>query len=323
MIGPRALAVAASCLLLVSPAVGQQPVFRAGAQTVSVYATVLDQVGRLVPGLTRQDFEVVDDGRHAEITTFSNVTVPMTVVLLLDMSYSMAGEQARVRDAALRFVEALLPADRVRIGTFGDEVALSPWLTSDKTILERVLREEVWPGGRTPLWSAVRAAFDSIASEPGRRVVLTLSDGVDTGCPRILAPAPRPAPEMAFAATARPQTGLFAAPFAVDDLCATFTDVERAAIAGEFLAYAIGMEGPGLTAGLERLAAETGGGHFLLRRNEDLATTLARVADELHHQYALGFTPVALDGRTHQLDVRLTKPSLTARARKNYVAGDK
>src|SRR5262249_45368955 len=141
----------------------------------------------------------------------------MTAVLLLDMSYSMAGEQTRVRDAALQFVGVLLPTDRVRIGTFGDEVSLSPWLTNDKTILERVLREEVWPGGRTPLWSAVHEAFKSIEREPGRRVVMTLSDGVDTGCPRIVAPAPAPGP----APVMRVQSTVFA-PFDVEDLCASF-----------------------------------------------------------------------------------------------------
>lgn len=322
MWGPRGSAVSAAILLLVSSAAGQQLVFRGGAQTVSVYATVLDREGRLVPGLDRRDFQVLDDHQPAEITTFSNDVLPMTVVLLLDMSYSMAGEQARVRDAALQFVDALLPADRVRIGTFGEEVALSPWLTGDKTILRRVLLEEVWPGGRTPIWSAVRAGFRSIASEPGRRVVLTLSDGVDTGCPRIVAPAPGPAPDVVASLRPRPQNDILRAPSA-DDLCATYVEIERTAVADEFMAYAIGMEGPGLTAGLERLADVTGGGHFLLKRNADLATTLARVAEELHHQYAIGFTPVALDGRTHQLDVRLSKAGLTARARKSYVAGDR
>jgi Ca-activated chloride channel family protein len=323
VLGPRGSAVSAVILLLVSSAAGQQPVFRAGAQTVSVYATVLDREGRLVPGLDRRDFQVLDDTRPADITIFSNDILPMTVVLLLDMSYSMSGEQARVRDAALQFVDALLPADRVRIGTFGEEVSLSPWLTGDKTILKRVLLEEVWPGGRTPIWSAVRGGFRSIANEPGRRVLLTLSDGVDTGCPRIVAPGPAPAPDLVASFNGKPQNSITRMPFVADDLCASYVDVERTAIADEFMTYAIGMEGPGLTAGLERLADQTGGGHFLLKRNADLATTLARVADELHHQYAIGFTPVALDGKTHQLEVQLSKPGLSARARKSYVAGDR
>jgi Ca-activated chloride channel family protein len=321
----RAALASAVVTFLVTSVTGQQPVFRAGIQTVPVYATVLDREGRLVSGLERTHFEMLDDGRRAEITTFSNDIVPMTVVLLLDMSYSMTGEQARVRDAALQFVDALLPADRVRIGTFGDEIALSPWLTSDKTILRRVLREEVWPGGRTPVWSAVRAAFRSIANEPGRRVVLTLSDGVDTGCPRIVPPAPIPQPAPGIAASlAVPRQGsLLNVTIGSETLCSTYADVEKTAIGSEFMTYAIGMEGPGLTAGLEKLADATGGGHFELQRNADLATTLSKVADELHHQYALGFTPVSLDGRIHQLEVRLTRPGLTARARKSYVAADR
>jgi hypothetical protein len=105
--------------------------------------------------------------------------------------------------------------------------------------------------------------------------------------------------------------------------CARFVDVEKTAAAGEFMSYAIGMEGPGLAGGLERLADDTGGGHIELKRNADLAAAFARVADELHHQYLIGFTPVALDGNLHRLDVRLTKAGLTSRARKTYLAVDR
>ena len=112
-------------------------------------------------------------------------------------------------------------------------------------------------------------------------------------------------------------------PAAVDASgCATFDDVERLALEREFMVYAIGMEGPGLSGGLVRLADATGGGHFELKRNEDLAAAFTEVANELHHQYALGFTPVALDGRTHLLEVHLAPRGLTARARKSYLAVD-
>src|SRR4029077_9677615 len=72
--------------------------------------------------------------------------------------------------------------------------------------------------------------------------------------------------------------------------------------------------------GLPKIAAATGGGYFELTSTDDLASTFTRVADELHHQYALGFTPTALDGKMHSLQVRLAQPSLTARARKSYLA---
>jgi len=72
--------------------------------------------------------------------------------------------------------------------------------------------------------------------------------------------------------------------------------------------------------GLSKLAAESGGGYFELESTDDLGSTFARVADELHRQYAMGFSPEKLDGKTHKLEVRVKKPGMTARARKSYVA---
>ena len=133
----------------------QAPTFRAGTQTVPIYATVQDRNGRLVPDLTREDFEVFDSGKPVPITVFSNEIQPITVVVLLDMSGSMANRLLRVREGALHFIRALRPEDRARIGTFGEEIAISPWLTNDKGRLERILGEELWPGGPTPLWGGL------------------------------------------------------------------------------------------------------------------------------------------------------------------------
>jgi VWFA-related protein len=72
--------------------------------------------------------------------------------------------------------------------------------------------------------------------------------------------------------------------------------------------------------GLPKIAASTGGGYFELTSTADLTTTFARVAGELHHQYVLGFTPAALDGKMHKLEVRVKRPGMLARARKSYLA---
>ena len=71
---------------------------------------------------------------------------------------------------------------------------------------------------------------------------------------------------------------------------------------------------------MKRLSEETGGGFFLLKKTDELTTTFTRVAQELHSQYVLGFTPQALDGKIHKLEVRVKKPGMLARARKSYVA---
>jgi VWFA-related protein len=72
--------------------------------------------------------------------------------------------------------------------------------------------------------------------------------------------------------------------------------------------------------GLVKIATETGGGYFELTSTNDLNGTFARVADELHRQYALAFVPEKLDGKTHKLELRLRDRLLTARSRKSYIA---
>ena len=73
--------------------------------------------------------------------------------------------------------------------------------------------------------------------------------------------------------------------------------------------------------GLKRMSEETGGGFFLLKKTDELGPTFTRVAQELHSQYVLGFTPQVLDGKIHKLDLKIKqKPSMTARARKSYLA---
>jgi Ca-activated chloride channel family protein len=288
----------------------QNPTFRGGVRTVAVYATVQDKGGRLVPDLTRDDFEILDNGRPVELTVFSNEQLPITVAVMLDMSNSMFEEFQRVREAALHFVNVLDPADRARIGSFGLELALSPHLTGDKRVLARVVEEELWPGGPTPLWSAIELGMHSIASEPGRRVVLALTDGDDSCSLRIIS---RPRSSFSVGEFKGP------APKRVD-FCTTFERVRARAVREEFMIYAIGL--PDLSRYMRDLSAETGGGHFNLRGNADLKASFARVVEELHHQYLLGFSPAVLDGAVHKLELHVKRPGLVPRARKTYTASE-
>jgi hypothetical protein len=182
-------------------------------------------------------------------------------------------------------------------------VALSPHLTGDKQVLTRVVSEELWPGGPTPLWSAIEAGMQSISAEDGRRVVLALTDGIDAcqlsvySRPGVVAPAPKPV-----------------------NFCSTLERVRARALRDEFMIYAIGV--PDLNGDMRDLSAETGGGYFGLTENMDLNESFARVVEELHHQYLLGFTPAVLDGAIHKLAVRMKRAGLIARARKSYIASE-
>ncbi len=172
------LAVAAGT---VAAGAWQQPRFRAGTNTVSVFATVQDETGRLVPDLTRDDFEVLDNGKPQPLTVFTNDVQPITIVIMLDRSGSMMWNFGLVRDAAEQFVGDLLPDDRARIGNFSNRVQIDPeTFTSDRKELLRILHENLQDAGPTPLWNATSAAMNALESQGGRRVVLVFTDGKDS-----------------------------------------------------------------------------------------------------------------------------------------------
>ena len=287
----RAGLLIAGCILLLAPGAAQEKtVFRTRVQTVMLHATVQGDDGRLVPGLPRDAFEVRDERRAVEITTFSSDPQPITVALLLDMSGSMVRHFLRVRDATKHFVDALQDGDRARIGTFGTEVTLSPWLTGDKKILHRIVQEELWPGGGTPLWNAIYGAMTSLDNESGRRVILVLTDGVASGN--------------------------------LPGLSGSEGKVKDKAENDGFMVYAIGMEGSPLDRSVIEIAERTGGGHLKLESEADLSATFLRVIEELRHQYLIGFTPPKADGKMHDVDVKLRRDGMKVRARKRYRAPD-
>src|ERR1043165_9782050 len=108
------VAVTAAALLAQE---SQEPDFRGGNRTVAVYATVGGADGRLIPDLPRDAFSILDNGKRQALTLFANDIQPITVVMLLDRSGSMKANFSLVQQAASRFVEAMLPADKARIAS--------------------------------------------------------------------------------------------------------------------------------------------------------------------------------------------------------------
>ena len=146
-----------------------------------IYATVQGSDGRLVTDLARDDFEVFDNNKPQAITVFDNDPQTITVAVMFDMSNSMAGEHPHIRAAANALRAGAVARQSRHIGSFGMEVAISPFITSDKPTLLRVIDEELWPGWATPLWHATETAMKTLDEESGRRVVLLFTDGDDSG----------------------------------------------------------------------------------------------------------------------------------------------
>ena len=290
----------------------QQPVFRGRGDAVRIFATVTDRDGRLATNLARDDFEVRDEGQPQPITIFDNSPRPIHLIVMLDVSGSMSGNLPLLRASAEQLFGRLQEHDAARVGTFGHDVVISPSFTRDRDELRAALPTSIAPDAPTPLWRAVDDAMNAFSAEAEeRRVVLILSDGKDSG-------------PIGFRSR----------------LVSQIEVIERARDDG-VMVYAIGMRsrgprptmpgiGPGglqamLTAdlpdpGLARVAEETGGGYIEIRFGQDLGAAFARVADELHSQYLIGFAPPKRDGKVHEVELRVSQRGFKPRGRKSYVA---
>src|SRR5262245_16967059 len=111
---------------LILQAQQQAPVFRTTGDTVPVYVTVTDKSDRLVPDLTRDDFQIFDNGKSQPLTLFDNTPQPVRLIVLLDVSGSMSGNLPLLRAACMQLFLKLRPDDRARVGTFGKEIVISP-----------------------------------------------------------------------------------------------------------------------------------------------------------------------------------------------------
>jgi Ca-activated chloride channel family protein len=248
-----------------------------------------------VPDLQQGDFEVFDNEKPQSLTFFQNETQPITVVVMLDTSGSMTMTLDLLRAAAEQFVLRLLPTDKAKVGAFNDKIQIKGTeFISDRDQLVTDIKDLDYGNG-TRLWDALAISEDELKNVEGRRVILVFTDGDDT-----------------------------------ESHNASLGKVIDRARTDEVMIYAIGLESQYFNgqrmvrskpdSGLRKVADETGGGYFELTKTAELASTFTRVAQELHSQYVLGFTPTVLDGKVHKLAVRVKQPGLTARARRSYLA---
>ena len=289
------LALLAACAYLAAYPAAQNQTFKSGTHTVPVHVTVTDQDRRLVPDLLEEDFEILDNGKPQKLTQFDNSSLPISAVVMLDTSGSMTLLMDDMKRAAEQFLIRLLPHDKALVGAFNDKIQLLPdeGFTGNRDRLVAQLKELDF-GYPTRLYDAIYQSLAALRPLEGRKVVVVFTDGEDTA----------------------------------SDLGRG--DVLDRARDEDVMIYSVGLESTYFDGqrrvrstpdrGLKKLSEETGGGFFLLKKTDELGATFTRVAQELHSQYLLGFSPAVLDGKVHKLDVRVKKPGMTARARKSYVA---
>lgn len=284
----------------------QQPArFVSRIDAVVVHARARSENGTLAGYLTRDDFTILDNGQPREIVVFSRDPEPIAASIVLDLSGSTAEARAGILSAAEAFIDSLGDGDRASLMTLTWDCLP---MTADRRALKTVLRLGGIGDYGSPVWSALDRARLSLAHETGRRAILLLSDGGDTGSLAYDSRLARP-PGVCQPITAHART--------------TAGDVARAAAIDGVLVYAVGVHGQQVTdtrGSLVDVTRVSGGDYTGLRSAERMREVFARVADELRQMYTLGFIPDVFDGKEHRVEVRTSRPGVNVRARTHYLA---
>jgi VWFA-related protein len=155
-------------------------IIRINTSLVQLNVGVVDRQGRAVTDLSRNNFTVYEDGTRQTVASFESTAAPFSLVLLLDVSGSTIGFRQQIKQAALRFTDALFPDDRVTVIAFNEKTTVLTKFTSDPSKIAWAITNADGKGG-TELYAALKFALKQLAGEGKRRkAIVVLTDGLDT-----------------------------------------------------------------------------------------------------------------------------------------------
>ncbi|HYU79464.1 MAG TPA: VWA domain-containing protein [Vicinamibacterales bacterium] len=289
------------------PPAPQLPSFKSGVELVTVTATVRDRRGRLVKGLTSQDFEIYDAGVRRAITNFRSDPSPVSLAILFDVSGSMrvADRATAAKFAAYHLISWLESGrDEAALFTFDSRLHEVAPFTVDTRALQGALGE-VDPFGATSLHDAIAEAARRAATRGGegrRRAVVVITDGVDT--------ASRLTPSEVSAVASEIDVPVY--------VIATVLPIDHPGREGSLVGQATTPTEAGT---VEDLAMWTGGSFFYASTPSDTSQTARQVIEELREQYVIAFEPFAASRGWRPLEIRTRHKDLVVRTRSGYMAG--
>lgn len=265
-----------------------------GANLVDVAVSVSDSQGRFVPGLTKDEFEIFDDGVKQQVAHFSDLDAPISIGIVYDVSGSMAGSINRSIHALERFIETSHQDDAFFLVTFnGRPVVTQDFTRGDPATIARPLAL-TRPNGQTALYDALYLALERVKQGPHtRRAILVISDGRD------------------------------------NDSTRTFAELRAAIRESGVIIYTVGITAnsgdkrPDVGRLVLDQIAETSGGRAFFPVPYDQAGLMqdcSRIALELRHQYSLGFYPSDPLSKTkqHRIRVKVDAPRELGRLSLTY-----
>jgi Ca-activated chloride channel family protein len=267
--------------------------FRAESELVTIPVTVRDSAGRLVTTLERGDFIVEEDGVVQPITLFERERVPVSLALAVDTSDSMRGERIiDAREVLANFLDKLLATeDEASLLAFNHETKMLAGWTQQRASLRAKL-DTIRPSGSTAIYDAVSAALPLFESRTHpRAALLIVSDGADTA----------------------------------SDI--TIATLKQQLVRSDVLLYAIAIDDPkGRTSTrvnpytLTELTSQGGGYAEVIASDAELGPATERIAEELNHQYLIGYTPTtAANGKYRAIRVRVKSADQKVRSRRGVI----
>ncbi|MEK6322439.1 MAG: VWA domain-containing protein [Acidobacteriota bacterium] len=298
---------------------------------VSVPVIVSDRQGRYISGLKLSDFKLYQDRIEQTIAVFEASEEPLNIALLLDTSRSTEEVLDDIKKEAANFLKELRPQDRAMVISFDYEVHVLSGLTSDRRVLDRAIKkasmgEEVGTTLRDAVAAVIARHFRRI---DGRKAIILLTDGKDVGS-RIAEQAllDEAAESGSMIYTVFFETGFLRRGW-IDALTFPRRRVwvgrdrfpPRRPRRGDRRRQRVDMKNDEAVRFLTNLS-DVSAGRFYSSEVSDLKKTFKLVADELRHQYRLGFypDPTKADGQRHALRVQVNTPDTVVRARRSYQA---
>ena len=319
-----------------SPETGDDQTIKVNVEMVSLPVVVSTREGRRITGLTKDDFEIFEDGVQQEIAGFAATDEPVDVALLLDTSGSTELELAKIQRAAIDFVNQLHPDDEVAVVSFADDVTLQQDFSIDRDKNEYGIKK-TRSGGCTVEYEAVWLGLEDVLKPKKERTALVLfTDGVDT-CSH------KASEKETLDLAKETKATIYSVYYNTEsDLYRRRSYPGGPGYPGGYPSQLppiimnpnppiYGPGGPGSASSdyvqgrayLSKLSEYSGG--LLFDGMTDLSYAFEQVAKELASQYSIGYYPTNSkhDGKFRKVEVKLKKTGLVARTKKGYFAKKK
>ena len=339
----RELIILLLLLISVGYAQGQKPsknpketaaeddVVRVDTTLVVLPVRVKDRHNKFIAGLTEDQFHIYEDGIEQEIKYFEPASAPndssinaslkpLTIALMLDVSDSTQFKLEQIQSTAMAFVDFLRPGDRVMILAFDKVVRVLAEATMDRNVLREAIKK-ARPGGGTSLYEALDQTIEKLNRLGGRKVIVMLTDGVDTSSKGVTSDSTIRVAEQSYVSIYPIQYNTYG-DFADNPSRETYG-------AGEFGKTAhISKNGEPASESYKRatlylrLLADKTSGYFQYADNtKALARSFDRIAAQLRQQYTIGYYPKnkTADARVRQIKVEVGVPEVRVETRKSYV----